>query len=156
MAELGDFLADSNQKTVELPAEDLMVPISIAIEDDSEIEADGRIGVSIVSGNGYNVAAQPDNSATANVLDNDAPSGISIQSVDNIIEEGETAVFQVISATQLLENLDVSVSITQVGDFIDNTPISQVVTLQPNSRIEEVSVEVPDDTEWEIDGEITA
>ena len=154
--ELGDFLADLNPVSITLPAESLTVPINIAIVDDSEIETDGRIRVSILAGTGYEVAAQPDQSAAVNILDDDAPTGISVQAQHDSIIEGETATFQVTSSNILQESIEVNVSIDQTGNIIENSPIERVVTLDSANRIGTISVQTEADLVWEFDGVLTA
>ena len=156
LAELGDFLAGTNPESIELPAEALSVPLSIAINDDSRIEDDGRIRVSILAGIGYEIDQQPNNSATVNIFDNDAPTGISIQASELSINEGEEAIFEVISSLPLQNSIDISVSISQIGDIIDNSIESQIITLDSGRRAGELTIVTNNDLEWENEGIVTA
>ena len=155
-AVLGDFLADVNPTTIVLPAENLNVPVSVAIEDDAVFEADGLIQVRIEPGNNYEIAQDPNHTASVTVFDDDTPSGFSIQAVGDSVNEGETAVFQVFNNSQSQQSVAVSVSISQRGEFITNSPFSEIINVSADSRVAEFEIEIPDDLVWEHDGTLIA
>ena len=91
----GDFLAQTETTTFHLNATERTAFVSIPTLDNLEYERTGAITAEIKRGAGYTIADFPNNIATVAVFDNDAPTGLSIVALDDIIAEGEVARFQI-------------------------------------------------------------
>ena len=130
--------------------------ISVATEDDATDEANGTITVTAAAGEGYYVA-ESGGSASMTVNDNDVPiSVISITPDSDAIDEGGTATFSLTASPPPVAPLEVSVTVSQSGDFAASGETgSRTVTIGTDGR-GTLSVATEDDATDEADGTITA
>ena len=128
---------------------------SVATEDDSRDEADGRIVAEVRTASGY--AAGTPGSAEVVVRDDDAISA-TIAAGTSPIDEGATASFTVtLSQAAPAGGLNVSVRLSQEGAFAATTlPETRIVTVAANATTAAVGVATEDDAREEPDGKIVA
>ncbi len=128
---------------------------SVATEDDSRDEADGRIVAEVRTASGY--AAGTPGSAEVVVRDDDAISA-TIAAGTSPIDEGETASFTVtLSQAAPAGGLNVSVRLSQEGAFAATAlPETRIVTVAASATTAAVGVATEDDAREEPDGKIVA
>ena len=100
----------------------MVVEQFVYINDDNDTpEPNSEITVTILDSNPNEYIVSAQNSVTVTVNDDDAPSGISILKFRESYIEGETAVFQITSDTAVNSNKTIGLSVTEVGNFINQT-----------------------------------
>ena len=144
----GDY-ATTGSHTVTIPASG-SATLTVATTNDSIDEADGSVTATVDTGTGYTVSTTA-GSATVAVSDDDVPE-VSITSAGAVIE-GADAVFTVTADPAPAAALDVTVAVTQSGDYI--TPGTHTVTV-PTSGSATLTVPTTNDTVDEVDGSVTA
>ncbi len=150
VAQTGDFGATTGSQTVSIPTSG-SATLTVATSDDGVDEADGSVTATVSSGTGYTVSATA-GSATVAVADNDVPE-ISIAAGSGITEGGNAS-FTVTASPAPHAPLDVSVSVSQSGDFgVAAGP--QTVTI-PTTGSATLTVATGDDSVDEADGSVTA
>ncbi len=150
----GDYLdtPGAGPRTVVLTAGTTQTDLSVTTVDDGADEADGAVSVTLATGTGYTVAAAPDDTALVAVRDNDEPV-ISIVGGTGVTE-GTDATFTVSASPVPAAPLDVTLTITQSGDFTSETG-SRTLTV-PTSGSMSFEIATVDDGVDEPDGSITA
>ncbi len=151
----GDFTSGAGAQTVTIPSTG-SATLSVGTTNDNVDEADGSVTATVNSGSGYTVSGSA-SAATIGVEDDDDPAPsdpvVSI-SGGSAITEGGSAVFTVSASPAPSANLDVTVSVTQSGDFGATTG-TQTVTI-PTSGSATLSVGTTNDNVDEADGSVTA
>ena len=171
-----DFLAsaDIGERSITIPANNRTFMLDVPITQDSTPEQHGVIKVSIAAPSAgasfaYSIASTY-NSATVNVFDDDAPTGISIAAVPMSVTEAPNtyAEFQVIADTIDNNNrtIEVRVENDSGDDFIDADqdasysydPADDIfdVTIPAGARFGLLRVKIHDDSKHEDDGQIMA
>ena len=127
--------------------------LAVPTNNDSIQEPDGSVTATISTGTGYTVSSSA-SSATIAVSDDDAPSlpEISIAE-DGDVTEGTAAIYTLTATPAPAADLDVTVEVTQNGDFV--TPGSQTITMT-TSGTATFTVPTTDDSTNEADGSVTA
>ena len=87
-----DFLgaSDEGSQTVTIPANQNSATLTLSTVGDSTDEANGVVTATVRTGNGYTVAAGPDNAASVAVADNDATTVV-LSTPDTSAAEGDAA-----------------------------------------------------------------
>ena len=149
----GDFVAAGAQTVQLIPAGLESVSFFVQTSDDEIDEADGRLTVSILPGENYNLVEVIEETWTEiNVLDNDEAREISIAAISETVEEGEFAVFE-ISATDLVYREISFATVSTSGEFIGlNPPVS---VFMDNDDYVAFQIPTDDDEIDEFDGEIS-
>ncbi len=127
--------------------------LTVTTTNDATDEPDGSITATISTGTRYTVSSSA-SSATVAVSDDDAPSlpEISI-TADGDVTEGTDASYTLTATPTPAADLDVTVEVTQNGDFV--TTGSQTVTIT-TSGTATFTVPTTDDSTNEADGSVTA
>ncbi len=149
VAQSGSFGVSTGARTVTIPTGGSYT-LTVATADDSTDEADGSVTVAIGSGTGYTVSSS-DSSATVAVADDDVPE-ISIAAGSGVTE-GSAAAFTVTASPVPAASLDVSVTVSQSGDFAS---IGERTVTIPTTGSATFTVATADDTTDEADGSVTA
>ncbi|MGI9250790.1 MAG: Calx-beta domain-containing protein, partial [Pseudohongiellaceae bacterium] len=121
-------------------------------------EVDGSITATIQTSTNYTAAAEPDNSATVQVLDDDI-SALSISVVDvagSRIEEGELAVFVVTAPFVQSSDLTVRIGVSESGDVIDAALLPSVAVILAGDSTALFRVSTINDSDDEPSSTITA
>ena len=92
----------------------------VDIEDDQEVETDGKITLVLESSPNYELV-ESKNEASIQVLDNDTPVGISIIALTPQVTKTATAQFQIRSNQPVVEDVLVPIRFTQTGQFLQGS-----------------------------------
>ena len=151
VSQSGDY-ASTGSQTVTIPSTGSQT-LTVTTTDDANDEPDGSVTATISTGTGYTVSSSA-SAATVAVSDDDAPSlpEISI-AADGGVTEGTDASYTLTATPTPVANIDVSVEVTQSGDFV--TTGSQTVTIT-SSGTATLSVPTTNDNTSESDGSVTA
>ena len=158
IAQTGDFLVSSgNTRLFKMPTSGI-TQLTINTTDDYADEADGSVtaSVDLFDLHSYEIS-QAAKTATVAVADNDDPPAgtpeISI-TADGDVTEGSDASFTVSSSPAPAVDLDVSVAVTQSGDYGATTG-ARTVTI-PTSGSYTLTIATTGDGDDEADGAVTA
>ena len=151
VSQRGEY-ASTGAQTVTIPTTGSQT-LTVGTTDDANDEADGSVTATISTGTGYTVSSSA-SAATVAVSDDDAPTlpEISI-AADGDVTEGTDASYTLTATPKPAANLDVTVELTQSGDFA--TTGSQTVTITTTGTAT-LSVPTSDDGTSETDGSVTA
>ena len=155
VTETGDFLdaPGAGSRTATLAAGTTSVALSVATVDDAADEADGSVSVTLGTGTGYTVATGKGSGAVT-ITDNDTPV-VSITAGPGVTE-GTSAAFTITADPVPAAPLDVTLTITQSGDFATSGQTGQRTVTIPVTGSMTVEVTTVDDSTDEPDGSITA
>ena len=160
ITDTGDFLAENITNTITLLQGERSVIFEVPTIDDYSFESNGTISVSVDQPSesiaSYNVIAEPFNSASVAILDNDPPLGISILPVDEVVEEGEAVWFQLTSTPPLTDSKTIDILIEQVGDFMAEATIQLSVNIASLNSETKFNFPTIDDDVYEADGVVSA
>ncbi len=153
VSQSGDYGATTGQRTVTIPTTG-SVTITVGTTDDTTDETDGSVTATVNAGSGYTVSSTQ-GAATVGVADNDAaPTPVVSVSAGSGITEGGSASFTVSANPAPAANLDVSLTVSQSGDYGATTG-QRTVTI-PTTGSVTLTVGTTDDTTDETDGSVTA
>ncbi len=153
VSQSGDYGATTGQRTVTVPTSG-SVTLTVGTTDDSTDETDGSVTATVNAGSGYTVSSSR-GAATVAVSDNDAaPTPVVSVTGGTGITEGGSAVFTVTASPAPAANLDVSVTVSQSGDYGATT--GQRTVTVPTSGSVTLTVGTTDDSTDETDGSVTA
>ena len=153
VSQSGDYGATTGQRTVTIPTTG-SVTITVGTTDDSADETDGSVTATVNAGSGYTVSSTQ-GAATVGVADNDdAPTPVVSVTAGSGVTEGGDAVFTVTASPAPTANLDVSVTVSQSGDYGATT--GQRTVTVPTTGSVTLTVGTTDDTTDETDGSVTA
>ncbi len=150
VSQSGDYGATTGQRTVTIPTTG-SVTLTVGTTNDGSDEADGSVTVTVNTDSGYTVSSSQ-GAATVPVADDDVPE-VSI-SAGNGVTEGDDASFTVTASPSPAEELDVSVTVSQSGDYGATTG-QRTVTI-PTTGSVTLTVDTTDDAADEVDGSVTA
>ncbi len=150
VSQRGDYGAATGERTVTIPTAG-SVTLTVGTTNDGADEADGSVTATLNAGSGYRVSASQ-GAATVSVADDDVPE-VSI-SAGNGVTEGGDATFTVTANPAPAASLDVSVTVSQRGDYGAATG-SRTVTI-PTAGSVTLTVGTTDDGADEADGSVTA
>ena len=153
VSQSGDYGATTGQRTVTIPTTG-SVTLTVGTTDDAADETDGSVTATVNAGSGYTVSSSQ-GAATVAVSDNDdAPTPVVSVTAGSGITEGGDAVFTVTASPAPASNLDVSVTVSQSGDYGATT--GQRTVTVPTTGSVTLTVGTTDDTTDETDGSVTA
>ncbi len=153
VSQSGDYGATTGQRTVTIPTTG-SVTLTVGTTDDSTDETDGSVTATVNAGSGYTVSSTQ-GAATVGVADNDdAPTPVVSVTAGSGITEGGDATFTVTASPAPSSNLDVSVTVSQSGDYGATTG-RRTVTI-PTTGSVTLTVGTTDDSTDETDGSVTA
>ncbi len=155
VAQSGEYLAapGAGARTTTLAAGTTSTTLTVATEDDAADEADGSVTVTIDTASGYSIATGKGSGAVT-ITDNDTPV-VSITAGPGVTE-GTDATFTVTAEPVPAAPLDVTLTITQSGDFAASGQIGSRTVTIPVAGSATFSVATDDDTADEPDGSVTA
>ena len=153
VSQSGDYGATTGKRTVTVPTTG-SVTLTVGTTDDTTDETDGSVTATVNAGSGYTVSSSQ-GAATVGVADNDAaPTPVVSVSAGSGVTEGGDAVFTVTASPAPAANLDVSVTVSQSGDYGATTG-KRTVTV-PTTGSVTFTVGTTDDSADETDGSVTA
>ncbi len=153
VSQSGDYGAATGQRTVTIPTTG-SVTLTVGTTDDNADETDGSVTATVNAGSGYTVSSSQ-GAATVAVSDNDdASTPVVSVSAGGGITEGGSASFTVSANPAPAANLDVSVTVSQSGDYGATTG-QRTVTI-PTTGSVTITVGTTDDSADEADGSVTA
>ncbi len=153
VSQSGDYGATTGQRTVTIPTTG-SVTITVGTTDDTTDETDGSVTATVNAGSGYTVSSTQ-GAATVAVSDNDdASTPVVSVTAGSGVTEGGAAVFTVTASPAPASNLDVSLTVSQSGDYGATTG-QRTVTI-PTSGSATVTITTTDDDVDETDGSVTA
>ncbi|MGI9250863.1 MAG: Calx-beta domain-containing protein, partial [Pseudohongiellaceae bacterium] len=167
LSEMGDFIVDGTATSISVTigVGESSATLTVATHYDGMgggiDEADGSITATLQASANYQVAAEPNNSATVLVLDDDL-STVSIvhAHAQDVISEGEVALFIVTATTIQRGSLTVNIMVTETGDVIQTTALSPLppmhVAINPGESTATLRIATEDDLLTELDSRITA
>ena len=153
VSQSGDYGATTGQRTVTIPTTG-SVTLTIATTDDSTDETDGSVTATVNAGSGYTVSSTQGAATVAVSDDDDAPTPVVSVSAGSGITEGGDAVFTVTASPAPAANLDVSVTVSQSGDY--GAATGQRTVTVPTTGSVTLTVGTTDDNADETDGSVTA
>ena len=151
----GDFLATpgAGARTATLAAGATTATLTVATVDDAADEADGSVSVTLGTDTSYSIATGKGSGAVA-IADNDEPV-VSITAGPGVTE-GTDATFTVTAEPVPAAPLDITLTITQSGDFATSGQTGQRTVTIPVAGSMTVEVTTEDDAADEPDGSVTA
>ena len=153
VSQSGDYGATTGKRTVTVPTTG-SVTLTVGTTDDNDDETDGSVTATVNAGSGYTVSSSQ-GAATVAVSDNDAaPTPVVSVTAGSGITEGGDATFTVTASPAPASNLDVSVTVSQSGDYGATT--GQRTVTVPTTGSATLTVGTTDDTTDETDGSVTA
>ena len=153
VSQSGDYGATTGQRTVTVPTTG-SVTLTVGTTDDTTDETDGSVTATVNAGSGYTVSSTQ-GAATVAVSDNDdAPTPVVSVTAGSGVTEGGSATFTVTASPAPASNLDVSVTVSQSGDYGATTG-QRTVTI-PTTGSATVTITTTDDNADETDGSVTA
>ena len=150
VSQSGDFYVGTGPTTVQIATSGTHT-LSLGTRDDSIDEADGSMTVTLSAGTGYTVSSTQ-GAATVAVSDDDVPE-ISVAAGGGVVE-GSAASFTLTATPKPAAGLDVTVAVSQSGDFGAATG-SRTVSI-PTSGSFTLTVATANDATDEADGSVTA
>ena len=150
VSQSGDFYVGTGPTTVQIATSGAHT-LSLGTTNDSIDESDGSVTVTLSAGTGYTVSTTQ-GAASVAVSDDDVPE-ISIAAGSGV-SEGTAASFTLTATPKPAAGLDVTVAVSQSGDFGVSAG-SRTVTV-PASGVKVFSVATGGDSDDEADGSVTA
>ncbi len=152
VSQSGDYGVSTGTRTVTIPTTG-SATLSEATTDDSSDEADGSVTVTLNADTGYTVSGSQ-GSATVAVSDDDDPPEPEVSiTAGSRITEGGSATFTLTASPKPTAALDVSVTVSQSGDY-GVTTVKRTVTI-PTTGSATLTIATTDDTSDEADGSVT-
>ncbi len=151
VSQSGDY-ASTGSQTVTIPTTGSQ-SLTVSTTNDSTDEPDGSVTATISTGTGYIVSSSA-SAATVAVSDDDAPTLPEISITANgDVTEGTDASYTLTATPKPAADLDVTVEVTQTGDFV--TTGSHTVTIT-TSGTATFTAPTTNDSTSEADGSVTA
>ena len=150
VATSGDYGVTAGSRTVTIAADTTSKTLTLQTTDDATDEADGSVTLTLNDGSGYTVSATQ-GAATASVSDDDPV--VSISGGGGVTEGGDAS-FTITANPAPAADLDVSVTVSQSGDYGAATG-QQTVTI-PTTGSATLTVSTTNDDADEADGSVTA
>ena len=153
VSQSGDYGATTGQRTVTIPTTGIAT-LTVGTTDDNADETDGSVTATVNAGSGYTVSSSQGAATVGVADDDDAPTPVVSVTAGSGITEGGDAVFTVSASPAPASNLDVSVTVSQSGDYGATTG-KRTVTV-PTTGSVTLTVGTTDDDADEADGSVTA
>ena len=151
-SETTSMLKTAKPASITIPGNQTSATITMPLDDDAEDEPDSIVTVSITADQNYDIGTS--GSASATITDDDESTGPEISIVaDGDVAEGTDASYTLTATPKPAADLDVTVEVTQRGDFVTTGP--QTVTITPTG-IATLTLPTTDDSTNEADGSVTA
>ncbi len=151
-SETESMLNGEQPTSITIPGNQTSATIAVPIDDDTKDEPDSVLTVSIISNQNYDIGAS--GSASATITDNDESTGPEISIVaDGGVTEGTDASYTLTATPKPAADLDVTVEVTQSGDFVPTG--SQKVTITTTGTAT-LTVPTTNDSTNEPNGSVTA
>ncbi|MDE2746198.1 MAG: hypothetical protein OXI41_09500 [Chloroflexota bacterium] len=154
----GDYGVTAGSRTVTIPASG-SATLTLATTDDQTDEPDGSVTATLATGSGYTIGSL--SAQTAAVADNDDPPvpELVVTPVVSItggsaITEGGSASFTISANPSPTADIDVTVTVSEVGDFGASTG-QRTVRITSGQTSQTFTVSTADDSTDESDGSIT-
>ena len=151
VATSGDYGVTAGSRTVTIAADTTSKTLTLQTTDDATDEADGSVTLTLNDGSGYTVSATQ-GAATASVSDDDPV--VSISGGGGVTEGGDAS-FTITANPAPAADLDVSVTVSQSGDYGATTG-QQTVTILAATGSATLTVSTTNDDADEADGSVTA
>ena len=147
----GDFFSGTPTNQVDISTSGTG-SVSIQTVSDDVNEADGSIRVSVIRGSAnpvfknYQLSTDPEKvSQTVRVTDDDTPQ-VSISESNGEVDEGDTSISYRLSASpHPFQAITINVSITESGNMISGTPLTQINMTLTDSGSKSGSINLHDD-----------
>ncbi len=156
VSQSGDYGATTGQRTVTIPPAG-SATLTVGTTNDGADEADGSVTATVNTGSGYTVS-EAQGAATVSVADDDDPPPPATPEVSvtagNGVTEGGNASFTITASPAPTANLDVSVTVSQSGNYGATTG-QRTVTIPPAGSAT-LTVGTTNDGADEADGSVTA
>ncbi len=146
----GDYGATTGARTVTIPTAG-SATFTVGTTNDGNDEADGSVTATVNAGNGYTVSSSQ-GTATVSVADDDVPA-VSITGGSGVTEGGDAS-FTITASPVPAANLDVSVTVSQSGDY--GAATGQRTVTVPTTGSATLTVGTTDDSADEANGSVTA
>ena len=151
-SETESMLNGEQPTSITIPGNQSSATIAVPIDDDTKDEPDSVLTVSIISNQNYDIGTS--GSASATITDNDESTGPEISIVaDGGVTEGTDASYTLTATPKPAADLDVTVEVTQSGDFV--TTGSRTVTITTTGTAT-LTVPTTNDSTNEPHGSVTA
>ncbi len=151
-SETTSMLKTAKPASITIPGNQTSATITVPLDDDAADEPDSVVTVSITANQNYDIGTS--GSASATITDDDESTGPEISIVaDGDVTEGTDASYTLTATPKPAADLDVTVEVTQSGDFV--TTGSQTVTITPAGTAT-LTLPTTDDSTNEADGSVTA
>ena len=151
-SETTSMLKAAKPASITIPGNQTSATITVPLDDDAEDEPDSVVTVSITANQNYDIGTS--GSASATITDDDESTGPEISiAADGDVTEGTDASYTLTATPKPVADLDVTVEVTQRGDFV--TTGSQTVTITPTGTAT-LTLPTTDDSTNEADGSVTA
>lgn len=152
----GDYATNANDissRTIDFTDGSGTTILTIGTEDDNVDEPNGTITATVELGTGYEVSTPA--SASIGIFDNDGivDPEVRIEAEAATVPEGTDVVFTLTREGETTGTLSVNVSVTQEGDYIENTPPTTVNFADGSTTT--LTIPTDDDNTDEADGSIT-
>ncbi len=151
------FAADIDDRIiVDLDAGETQASIEVATLSDTNDEQDGRVTLTLVASNRYEIA--PDGgTATVRVMDDDGLPTVGIAAVEDVTEaSGAQAVYTITVSPAPTTSLDVSVNVSEQGDFIAAADERSYTVSVGSGGTAQLAIDIVNDQGDEADGTVTA
>ncbi len=160
VATSGDYGVNAGARTVTITGGTTSKTLTLPTTDDSTDEPDGSVTLTLNTGNGYTLGQV--SSKTAQVQDDDNPPQqqpvvtpvVSITGGASVTEGGNAS-FTLTSNPAPTADLDVSVTVSQSGDY-GTTTGQRTVTITADTASKTLTLPTTDDSTDEPDGSVTA
>ena len=156
VTETGDMVAagEEGSRSVTIPFGDSSASFTVATVDDSDIEPDSAVAVTVTSGVGYGVVSP--GSASVTVTDDDLPL-VAVGAAGSPITEGDSAHFALSRTGSTTSPLTVDLTVSETGgDMVAPTDEgSRSVTIPAGDSSASFAVATVDDSDDESDSTVT-
>ena len=155
ISETGEFI-DEHWETVpiSIKAGHSSAVLTIPTIDDEVYEKNGLVLAKLSNNHNYSITKQY-HEAVVSVLDNDVPSGVSIVSLTDTVNEGEIAEFQIAASTTFAQSRTINLNVEQIGDFV-NDPLPTEVVIDAYHTTTKLRIPTLSNQIQDSDGSITA
>ena len=109
----------------------------------------------LLRGEDYLVAPEPDHTAAIEVTDNDDPPIISLSAVPESLIEGESSVIEILATRVAAEDLEIQVDIEDIGHKFTKGRLSRNTLLLAGTTSTSFELQTDDDNVYESDEIVT-
>ena len=146
-----EYLSNLDQYQVPIEIGESIVRIEVDFTNNFDYELDQIFTASLIDAPEYNIDLIS-HSFSIQVQDEDTPEGVSILPLTSWVTESQTAEFFLQSANQILDSIEVDLTVTQSGNYIKGILPESVSVLKDGVNL---TIALDDDQLVEDDGQIT-